>query len=104
MPTQLKIFLVSLAIFDDLGAIIIIALFYSSDISTLSLAVAAAMVIILFLMNRFGVNKVAPFILVGVVLWISATDPQFDEGKVKDFLTSTGAHGVRMVDATKEEA
>jgi NhaA family Na+:H+ antiporter len=71
VPVALKVFLLTLAIIDDLGAIIIIALFYSSDISTLSLAVAAAMVIILFLMNRFGVNKVAPFILVGVVLWIS---------------------------------
>jgi NhaA family Na+:H+ antiporter len=71
VPVALKVFLLTLAIIDDLGAIIIIALFYSSDISTLSLAVAAATVIILLLMNRFRVNQVAPYILVGIVLWIS---------------------------------
>jgi NhaA family Na+:H+ antiporter len=71
VPVALKVFLLTLAIIDDLGAIVIIALFYSSDISTLSLAVAAATVIILLLMNRFRVNQVAPYILVGIVLWIS---------------------------------
>ena len=71
VPVALKVFLLTLAIIDDLGAIIIIALFYSTDISTLSLAISAVTIVILFFMNRFGVNKIAPFILVGTVLWIA---------------------------------
>ena len=71
VPVALKVFLLTLAIIDDLGAIIFIALFYSTDISTLSLAISAVTIVILFFMNRFGVNKIAPFILVGTVLWIA---------------------------------
>jgi len=69
VPNALKLFLLTLAIIDDLGAIIIIALFYSGDLSMISLAVASIALITLFLMNKKGVTNIAPFILVGAVLW-----------------------------------
>ncbi len=69
VPTSLKIFLVSLAIFDDMGAIVIIALFYTEDLSTTALSVALPCLVILFVMNRRGVAHVAPYVLVGLVMW-----------------------------------
>ncbi len=71
VPTTLKIFLVSLAIIDDIGAIIIIALFYTADLSMLSLVVASVCLVILFTFNRRRVTNLTPYILVGLVLWIS---------------------------------
>lgn len=71
VPNSLKLFLMTLAIVDDLGAIIIIAIFYTADLSLLSLGVAAAAVIVLFAMNRRGVLAIAPYMLVGLVLWIA---------------------------------
>ncbi|WP_234697085.1 Na+/H+ antiporter NhaA [Nitrosophilus alvini] len=71
VPLSLKIFLMALAIMDDLGAIIIIALFYTSDLSTTSIIVASICLIILFIMNKRGVSKKAAYIIVGVVLWVS---------------------------------
>ncbi len=71
VPVSLKIFLMALAIIDDLGAIVIIALFYTTDLSTLSISVAAAALAVLFLLNRFGVAKKAAYFMVGTVLWIS---------------------------------
>jgi NhaA family Na+:H+ antiporter len=69
VPISLKLFLLSVAIFDDIGAIAIIALFYSQDLSTISLIVAMAGLTILFLLNRFNVRYQAAYILVGVVVW-----------------------------------
>jgi NhaA family Na+:H+ antiporter len=71
VPNTLKLFLLTLAVIDDLGAIIIIALFYSGDLSMMSLAVAGTALTILFLMNVRGVTNIAPYILVGTVLWIA---------------------------------
>jgi len=71
VPVSLKIFLMALAIIDDLGAIIIIALFYTAELSTLSITVAAAALSALVIMNRLGVTRKAAYILVGVVLWVS---------------------------------
>jgi NhaA family Na+:H+ antiporter len=71
VPTSLKLFLLTLAIIDDLGAIAIVAIFYSGDLSWISLLVAAGAVIILLLLNRRGVMEIAPYILVGIVLWIA---------------------------------
>jgi len=71
VPLSLKVFLVSLAIFDDLGAIVIIAIFYSTDLSTGALIVGALCLSILGLMNWRGVNTVSPFILVGIIMWIA---------------------------------
>lgn len=69
VPLALKVFLLTLAIADDLGAIIIIALFYTTELSTLSLIVATVAILVLLLMNMRGVEGVAPYILVGLVLW-----------------------------------
>ncbi len=71
VPISLKIFLMALAIIDDLGAIIIIALFYTSELSTMSIGIASVALVTLFVMNRMGVVKKAAYILVGVVLWVS---------------------------------
>jgi len=71
VPVSLKLFLLTLAIIDDLGAIIIIALFYSSDISVASLVVSAVALIVLFIINRSGVMRIAPYILTGIVLWVA---------------------------------
>ena len=70
VPTSLKVFLTSLAIFDDIGAIIIIALFYTSKVSIIGLMVAAASIPILYFMNRRGVESRSPYILIGIIIWV----------------------------------
>ncbi len=69
-PSTLKIFLLALAIIDDLGAIVIIALFYTADLSLLSLGLAAAGVVALIALNLAGVRRLAPYVLVGIFLWV----------------------------------
>ena len=69
VPSSLAIFLVSLAIVDDLVAVVVIALFYSQSISLLYLELAAVVVGILIVMNILGTRHPAPYILVGMVLW-----------------------------------
>ncbi|MDO6445608.1 Na+/H+ antiporter NhaA [Colwellia sp. 1_MG-2023] len=71
VPLQLKVFLTSLAIFDDLGAIIVIAFFYTEQLSLLSLCVSAAMLALLFIFNRKGITNTAPYIFIGIVLWVA---------------------------------
>lgn len=71
VPLSLKVFLVSLAIFDDLGAIIIIAIFYSSDLSAAALYVASGCLLLLTFMNRRRVVSISSYVLVGVVMWIA---------------------------------
>ncbi len=71
VPNALKVFLTSLAIFDDLGAVLIIAFFYTAKISLAALAAAAGCVIVLAVMNRYNVAKKLPYLLVGLVLWVS---------------------------------
>ncbi|HEX8586699.1 Na+/H+ antiporter NhaA [Pseudomonas sp.] len=70
VPVSLKLFLMTLAIIDDLGAIIVIALFYSGELSSLALALAAGSIAVLIGMNRLGVARLAPYLLVGIVLWV----------------------------------
>lgn len=70
-PVSLKVFLLTLAIFDDLAAIIIIALFYSSDLSLTALWVGAGVLAIAITINRMGVNRLPSYILLGVVLWVA---------------------------------
>jgi NhaA family Na+:H+ antiporter len=69
VPVALKIFLVSIAIFDDIGAIVIIAIFYTLDLSVLALIVSTICLVALGTMNWRGVSKIAPYILVGVIMW-----------------------------------
>ena len=69
-PGSLKIFLLALAIIDDLAAIVIIAVFYTADLSLLSLALAAAGLTALVALNLAGVTRIAPYMLVGIVLWV----------------------------------
>ncbi|HOO72701.1 MAG TPA: Na+/H+ antiporter NhaA [Spirochaetota bacterium] len=69
VPKSMKVFLTSVAIFDDIGAIVIIAFFYTSNISIAALAVALACLIILFTLNRLNTAKKSPYFLVGMVMW-----------------------------------
>jgi NhaA family Na+:H+ antiporter len=70
VPVALKVFLLALAILDDLGAIVIIALFYTADLSLTSLAIGGIGAAVLIAMNRLGVRRVAPYLLVGLVMWV----------------------------------
>ena len=70
-PTSLKVFLLTLAIFDDLAAIVIIALFYSGDLSLTALMIGVGAFIIAILMNRLGVTRTSSYILLGILLWVA---------------------------------
>ena len=71
VPVSLKVFLLALAIIDDLGAIIIIAIFYTVDLSALSIVIALLAIITLIIMNQRGVVKKAAYFIVGTILWVS---------------------------------
>ncbi|MEG3767436.1 Na+/H+ antiporter NhaA [Alteromonas sp. 14N.309.X.WAT.G.H12] len=71
VPASLKIFLVTLAIIDDIGAIVIIAIFYTSNITFTALVVAAVCLPVLYLMNKRNVVDLPAYILVGIVLWVA---------------------------------
>jgi NhaA family Na+:H+ antiporter len=71
VPLSLKVFLTSLAIFDDVGAILIIALFYTEKLTLLALCFAGAMILLLLLLNRQGVTNRAPYIVIGTALWLA---------------------------------
>lgn len=71
VPASLKAFLTSLAIFDDIGAILIIAFFYTSKISLIALIIAAVCILILFLFNKGSVINKSLYIAVGVVMWVA---------------------------------
>ena len=71
VSTSLKVFLLTLAIFDDLGAIVIIAIFYSSDLSLTALIVAGTALAMAVVMNRAGVTRSSAYILLGVVMWVA---------------------------------
>ena len=70
-PPALKIFLLAVAIMDDLGAIVIIALFYTEELSLLMLLVGGAGVLVLAILNLLGVRRLAPYLLVGVAIWVA---------------------------------
>ena len=71
VPVALKVFLLSVAIFDDLGAIAVIALFYTEQISGPALLTAALFIVVLAALNRSGVVRPAAYLLVGVPLWVA---------------------------------
>jgi NhaA family Na+:H+ antiporter len=70
-PPSLKLLLVTIAIIDDVGAVVIIALFYTAQLSVPALAAAAAIVAIMAAMNMFGVRRLWPFLLAAVALWVA---------------------------------
>ena len=70
VPASLKVFLTALAILDDLGAVIIIAVFYTAGLSGLYLGLAGATLVALIALNRLGVMRLAPYLLLGVALWV----------------------------------
>lgn len=69
VPTSLKVFLTALAVIDDLGAILVIALFYTDNLSLLNLGIALAIMAVLFLFNRMKVNNWIPYIVGGIGMW-----------------------------------
>lgn len=69
VPTSLKIFLTALAILDDLGAIIIIAIFYTGDVALPMLGLAAVSIVVLIGLNRLGVMALTPYLVIGALLW-----------------------------------
>ncbi len=71
IPTPLKTFLLTLAIFDDLAAIVIIAIFYTGDLAVPALLVGAAALAAGVVFNRLGVTRVSAYVLVGLVLWVA---------------------------------
>jgi len=71
VPASLKVFLLALAIIDDLGAIVIIALFYTVELSSLSITIALLSIAVLIFMNYRGVVKKAAYFIVGTILWVS---------------------------------
>lgn len=70
-PASLKILLMAIAVIDDLGAVIIIALFYTAELSGMALAAAGLLVLLLFTLNRLDVRRPAAYVLTGVLLWMA---------------------------------
>jgi NhaA family Na+:H+ antiporter len=69
-PVAMKLLLSTIAVLDDLAAIVIIALFYTSELSTAALTAAGVAVVAMFALNRLGVRRLAPYLLLGVVAWV----------------------------------
>jgi NhaA family Na+:H+ antiporter len=70
VPASLKVFLLALAIIDDLGAIVIIAVFYTADLSLVALGLAGVGIATLIILNKSGVVRIAPYVLVGLFIWL----------------------------------
>ena len=70
IPTSLKVLVTTIAIFDDIAAIAIIAAFYTNSLSLLFLFTALLCIIALVCINKFGVRNLAPFMLIGVIMWL----------------------------------
>lgn len=69
VPTALVTFLVALAIVDDLGAVLVIALFYTETINIIPLALSGAMFFLMIVLNRFGIHAILPYFIVGLCMW-----------------------------------
>lgn len=70
VPTALKVFLLTLAIFDDLAAIIIIAIFYSGELSFFALMIGGSALLSAIILNRLGVMRTSAYIFLGIILWV----------------------------------
>ena len=71
VPVALKLLLTAIAVADDLGAIILIAIFYTSNLSLLSLGIALAAIFCLWMLNKFNVMRLSAYLLVGLVMWVA---------------------------------
>ncbi|VAX24057.1 Na+/H+ antiporter NhaA type [hydrothermal vent metagenome] len=71
VPNSLKVFLTSLAVFDDIGAILIIAIFYTSKLSFLALAIAGLCICVLYFFNKRGVAEKSLYVTVGIIMWVA---------------------------------
>jgi NhaA family Na+:H+ antiporter len=71
IPTQLVVFLTALAIVDDLGGILVIALFYTVNISLAALLAGAGFLVVSFVLNRVGVRSTLPYVLIGIFMWLA---------------------------------
>jgi len=71
VPVALKLFLASLAIFDDIGAIVIIALFYTSELSLTALLVSSFVILLLYIMNKRGATEITTYAILGLILWVA---------------------------------
>jgi len=71
VPLALKVFLAAVAIVDDIGAVLVIAIFYTASISRVCLAVAAVVLVALVILNRAGVRGATPYLLLGIALWVA---------------------------------
>jgi len=71
VPPSLRIFLLALAVIDDLGAIVLIAALFTESLSWLALLLAVSCLAVLLALNRFGVTRLAPYLFTGLLLWIS---------------------------------
>lgn len=74
VPASLKVLLMAIAVIDDLGAVIIIALFYTANLSVTALALAAVFIALLFVLNRCRVQRPAAYVLTGVLLWLAVVE------------------------------
>tara|TARA_B110000914_G_scaffold211024_1_gene210689 strand:- start:486 stop:1658 length:1173 start_codon:yes stop_codon:yes gene_type:complete len=98
VPISLKIFLTALAIIDDLGAILIIAFFYSGDLSISYLSLILISYILLLLLNKFGVKKFIPYLLVGIFMWFFTYKSGIHATIAGVLLASTIPHRVKEKD------
>ena len=71
VPVALRIFLAAVAVADDIGAVLVIAIFYTSSISRSCAMIAVAVLAVLLILNRAGVRNAIPYLLLGIVLWIA---------------------------------
>ena len=71
IPLTLKIFVLALAIADDIGAVLVIAIFYTAEISITALVIAAIVLILLITLNKLGAKSLIPYTLLGIILWLA---------------------------------
>ncbi len=71
VPASVRVLLTAIAVLDDLGSIVIIAVFYTASLSTAALAVAAAAIVVLAVLNVRGVTRIGPYLVVGAILWVA---------------------------------
>ena len=98
VPLSLKVFLTALAIIDDLGAILIIAFFYSGDLSTPYLSLVLISYILLLVLNKFSIKLFAPYLLIGLCMWLFTYKSGIHATISGVLLASTIPHKLKKLD------